>query len=66
VVYNFSKDNPKTIVSTEFKTNESYGFSMGKDNTALQSVVNTVLASAKSDGTYNTIYKKWFGVDAPK
>jgi polar amino acid transport system substrate-binding protein len=66
VVYNFSKDNPKTVVGTEFKTNESYGFNMGKDNTALQSVVNAVLASAKSDGTYNTIYKKWFGVDAPK
>jgi polar amino acid transport system substrate-binding protein len=66
VVYNFSKDNPKTVVGTEFKTNESYGFSMAKDNTALQSVVNAVLASAKSDGTYNTIYKKWFGVDAPK
>jgi polar amino acid transport system substrate-binding protein len=66
VVYNFSKDNPKTVVGTEFKTNESYGFSMATDNTALQSVVNGVLASAKSDGTYNTIYKKWFGVDAPK
>ena len=66
VVYNFSKDNPKTIVSTEFKTNESYGFSMAKDNTALLTIVNGVLASAKSDGTYNTIYKKWFGVDAPK
>lgn len=66
VVYNFAKDNPKTSVAKEFTTNESYGFSMGKDNTALQSVVNSVLSSAKSDGTYNTIYKKWFGVDAPK
>ncbi len=66
VVYNFAKDNPKTTVAKEFTTNESYGFSMGKDNTALQSVVNGVLSSAKSDGTYNTIYKKWFGVDAPK
>ncbi len=66
VVYNYSKDNPKTIVATEFKTDESYGFNMSKDNVALQSVVNGVLTSAKSDGTYNTIYKKWFGVDAPK
>ncbi len=66
VVYNFAKDNPKTSVAKEFTTNESYGISMGKDNTALQSVVNAVLTSAKSDGTYNTIYKKWFGVDAPK
>jgi polar amino acid transport system substrate-binding protein len=66
VVYNFSKDNPKTVVATEFKTNESYGFSMSKDSTALLTVVNGILSSAKSDGTYNTIYKKWFGVDAPK
>jgi len=66
VVYNFAKDNPTTSVAKEFSTNESYGFDMGKDNTALQSVVNSVLSSAKSDGTYNTIYKKWFGTDAPK
>ena len=25
-----------------------------------------VIKTAKADGTYNTIYKKWFGVDAPK
>jgi polar amino acid transport system substrate-binding protein len=39
---------------------------MKKDNPALKKVVDEVLAAAKSDGTYNEIYKKWFGVDAPK
>jgi len=66
VVYDYAKDNPKTTVVKEFNTNENYGFNMALDNTALLAVVNDTLKSAKADGTYNTIYKKWFGVDAPK
>lgn len=66
VVYNFASENPGTKVVKEFDTNEHYGFSMSKDNTALQTVINEVLKTAKADGTYNTIYKKWFGTDAPK
>ena len=66
VVYDYAKDNPKTAVVKEFATGEQYGFNMSLDNTKLLAVVNDSLKTAKSDGTYNTIYKKWFGVDAPK
>lgn len=66
VVYDYAKDNPKTTVAKEFNTGEQYGFNMSLDSTKLLAVVNSALATAKSDGTYNTIYKKWFGVDAPK
>lgn len=66
VVFDFAKDNPTTKVVQEFQTGEFYGFNMGKDNTALLTAVNDALKTAKADGTYNTIYKKWFGVDAPK
>ena len=66
VLYDFAKQNPTTKVATEFATGEHYGFNMAKDNTALLTVVNEVLKTAKSDGTYNDIYKKWFGTDAPK
>ena len=66
VMFDFAKDNPTTKVVQEFQTGEEYGFNMGKDNAALQTVVNGVIKTAKADGTYNTIYKKWFGVDAPK
>ncbi|MGV8850160.1 MAG: transporter substrate-binding domain-containing protein [Propionibacteriaceae bacterium] len=66
VLYDYGKDNPKTKVVKEFATGENYGFNMAKDNTKLLKVVNDVLKSAKADGSYNTIYKKWFGVDAPK
>lgn len=44
-------------------TGEQYGIGMKKDNTALKKVVDEVLATAKSDGTYNEIYKKWFGTE---
>ena len=50
----------------QFQYHSHYGFNMAKDNTALLTVVNEVLKTAKSDGTYNDIYKKWFGTDAPK
>ncbi len=66
VLYDFAKDNPTTKVVAEFQTGEEYGFNMSKDNAALLKAVNDALAASKADGTYNTIYKKWFGVDAPK
>jgi len=66
VVYDYAKDNPKTTVVKEFATGEQYGFNMALTNTALLAVVNDALKTSKADGTYNTIYKKWFGVDAPK
>lgn len=66
VLYDFGKDNPKTKVVKEFQTGENYGFNMALDNTKLLKVFNDTLKTAKTDGSYNTIYKKWFGVDAPK
>ncbi|XVQ86778.1 ABC transporter substrate-binding protein [Microbispora siamensis] len=59
----------KPDVSAKFEhaaslnTGEQYGIGMKKDNTALKKVVDEVLAAAKSDGTYNEIYKKWFGTE---
>lgn len=66
VLYDFAKDNPTTKVVAEFETGEEYGFNVGNDNKALAAKIDAVLDKAKADGTYNTIYKKWFGVDAPK
>lgn len=65
VLYDFAKDNPTTKVVAEFATDEHYGFNVDTNNTALMTVINEVIASSKTDGTYNTVYKKWFGVDAP-
>lgn len=66
VLLDFANSNPTTKVVKEFQTGEHYGFNMSKSNTALQTTVNDVLSAAKDDGRYNDIYKKWFGVDAPK
>ncbi|WP_116049524.1 basic amino acid ABC transporter substrate-binding protein [Amycolatopsis palatopharyngis] len=61
VMYQFVKDNPDTEVTEEFETGEEYGIAVRKGNGALLAKINEVLAKAKSDGTYDQIYEKWFG-----
>jgi glutamine transport system substrate-binding protein len=51
----------KTDVVAKIKTNEQYGIGVNKDNADLLKQVNDALAEVKSDGTYDKIYKKWFG-----
>ncbi|WP_243760899.1 transporter substrate-binding domain-containing protein [Propioniciclava sp. MC1595] len=65
VLYDFANDNPTTKVIQEFETGEQYGFNVSNDNKALATKINEVLDKARADGTFNEIYKKWFGVDAP-
>lgn len=59
----YIKKNPgKFEIGAEFDTGEQYGFGVKKGgNPQLLKTVNDVIASSKSDGTYNTIYEKWFG-----
>jgi polar amino acid transport system substrate-binding protein len=61
VLYQFAKDNPDTEVTEEFETGEEYGIAVRTGNGALLAKINEVLAKAKSDGTYDRIYEKWFG-----
>jgi polar amino acid transport system substrate-binding protein len=68
-LYNFVTANPDTEVATEFDTGEKYGFAAKKGDPSgdkLVSKFNDLLAKAKTDGTYNTIYKKWFGIEPKK
>lgn len=59
----YIKKNPgKFEIGAEFNTGEKYGFGIKKSgNPELLKTVNQVITAAKSDGTYNTIYEKWFG-----
>jgi polar amino acid transport system substrate-binding protein len=59
----YTKKNPgKFEVSAKFDTGEQYGFGIKKDgNPKLLAAVNQVLDKAKADGTYDTLYEKWFG-----
>ena len=65
MLYDYVKENPDTDVTAEFDTGEQYGFGVRKGNSALRKQINETLKKAKSDGTYDKIYKKWFG-KAPK
>jgi polar amino acid transport system substrate-binding protein len=54
----FVSQNPDVEVTYEFKTNESYGFSVKKDsNDDLLKVINDAIASDK----YDQVYEEWFG-----
>lgn len=59
----YIRKNPRKFeVGAEFNTGEQYGFGVKKGgNPELLKTVDGVITAAKSDGTYNTIYEKWFG-----
>jgi polar amino acid transport system substrate-binding protein len=50
-----------TKVATQFDTGEQYGFGMKLGNEALKKVVDEAITTAKSDGTYDALFKKWIG-----
>jgi polar amino acid transport system substrate-binding protein len=59
------KQNPgKATIATQFNTGEQYGFGMKLGNDALKKVVDEVITSSKTDGTYDQLFKKWIG-DVP-
>jgi polar amino acid transport system substrate-binding protein len=64
VVIHYVANNPggkfKTVADKEFVP-EQYGLAVKKGNTELLGKLNQGLADIKADGTYNTIYKKYFG-----
>ncbi|MCZ7679404.1 MAG: transporter substrate-binding domain-containing protein [Sandaracinaceae bacterium] len=46
-------------------TDEFYGIAVQPDMPELLDAINDALAELIADGTYNDIYNKWFGMDAP-
>ncbi len=61
VLFDYVKKNQDTEVTAEFNTGEHYGIGVRTGNDALRKKVNEVIKQAKSDGSYDRIYKKWFG-----
>jgi polar amino acid transport system substrate-binding protein len=62
VLLDYVKKNPQLEVAAQFKTGEQYGFAMKKATSQkLEQIVNDVIEQAKADGTYDRIYKTWFG-----
>jgi len=48
-------------VTATFPTGEQYGFAVEKGDTALLTALDAALDAVRSDGTYDTIYEKYFG-----
>ena len=67
LVKNYIKNNPTegfhAITDPDFPK-EYYGIAVKKGNAELLAKVNTGLAAIKADGTYQTIYNKYFSDDA--
>ena len=52
-------------ISAQVPTEEGYGLVFSKENTALRDAFNAGLAEIKANGTYDEIYRTWFGEDPP-
>jgi ABC-type amino acid transport substrate-binding protein len=53
-------------IAEKVPTEEEYGIALAKDNTALLEEINQGLKEVIDDGTYTTIYEKWFRLEPPK
>jgi polar amino acid transport system substrate-binding protein len=64
VLLDYVKKNPELEVAAQFETGEQYGFGMKKGTSQeLKKVVDRVIEQARSDGTYDRLYEKWFGAE---
>jgi ABC-type amino acid transport substrate-binding protein len=53
-------------IAEKVPTEEEYGIALAKDNTELLDEINQGLKEVIDDGTYTTIYEKWFKLEPPK
>jgi polar amino acid transport system substrate-binding protein len=66
VVIHYVANNPGgkfKMVSDKSFAPEQYGFAVKKGNTELLGKMNQGIAGIKADGSYNTIFKKYFGTE---
>lgn len=64
VQYYVTNAYPNMSIIEEIPTGEQYAFVVSKDNPKLTQELNAALAQIKANGTYDEIYKKWFGESA--
>ncbi len=53
-------------IAEKVPTEESYGIAVALDNTELLEEINAGLKEVIEDGSYTTIYEKWFHLEPPK
>jgi ABC-type amino acid transport substrate-binding protein len=53
-------------IAEKVPTEEEYGIAVAQGNTELLEEINKGLKEVQEDGTYKTIYEKWFHLEPPK
>jgi ABC-type amino acid transport substrate-binding protein len=66
VAQNAVEEEGGVEISEKVPTEETYGIAVAKDSTELLQKINKGLAEVIEDGTYKTIYEKWFHLEPPK
>ncbi|MDQ0416078.1 putative glutamine transport system substrate-binding protein [Croceifilum oryzae] len=66
ILAGMAKQDPNYEVVGNRFSKEPYGVAVDKKNKDLLEAMNKFLDDTIKDGTYNQLYKKWFGQDAPK
>jgi polar amino acid transport system substrate-binding protein len=64
LVFAYASKNKEFEVGFTMTTNEQLGIAFAKDTPDLLKAVNGALKTLKDDGTYDQIFKKWFGTSA--
>jgi ABC-type amino acid transport substrate-binding protein len=66
VAQNAVEESGGVAIAEKVPTEEEYGIALAKDNTELLDEINQGLKAVIDDGTYTTIYEKWFKLEPPK
>lgn len=66
VAQNAIEEEGGVEIAEKVPTEEEYGIALAKDNTQLLEEINQGLEEVIADGTYTTIYEKWFHLKPPK
>jgi ABC-type amino acid transport substrate-binding protein len=60
------RSKPDLQVVRVIETGENYGFAFAKNSDKLREAVNGALGEVKDDGSYESLFRKWFGSDPCK
>ena len=66
LVYSYATKNEGFKVGFVINTGEKLGIAFAKESPNLLAAVNGALKTLIDDGTYDSIYEKWFGTKPPK
>lgn len=61
ISYNIKENKLPIKIASDIVNKDEIGMAVNKGNEDFITKVNTALTEMKDDGTYNEIYKKWFG-----